>query len=254
MLVLLAMASAQTVRDRKAEILEVTHGAVHDLISDMLTRDDATLDEWAGNPGKIGKKAQSMCTGGEQGTLKILPAAIKEFRADESRPGGAGEVIWLAARLQEYQPTSKDDLRRMLLAIKASDRRDQLEKQPSAEKMAPTPPDQLYYNGIPAPRGIEDGPVDSALNHLNDPAPDQVEVSREDLICHFIPSPGTPEPTTAAGVVYEVIVGKDGKTKKTKLVTGAGLEYAVRQMRYRPFYVMGEAVEVKSMVTLKMWR
>ena len=94
------------------------------------------------------------------------------------------------------------------------------------------------------------------MKSIERPAPAQVEVSREDFVCHFVPSLGAAEPTTAAGPTYEVVVGKDGKTKSATPYKIQGeipsWQMAARRVRYRPFYFLGEPVEAKGFVTFKL--
>jgi protein TonB len=56
-------------------------------------------------------------------------------------------------------------------------------------------------------------------------------------------------------VVLEAIIGKDGTTQHLQLVSGhpmlvpAAVE-AVRQWRYRPYILNGEAIEVETQITV----
>src|SRR3954463_14932914 len=91
-LLLLVTASAQTstsqstvTPDRKAEILAKTHGPVHDLVAELFTKDDATLDDWAKEPKKMGKITElATCNQGEFNNLASLPRLVKKYGTEPS--------------------------------------------------------------------------------------------------------------------------------------------------------------------------
>jgi hypothetical protein len=214
------LAYAQSSADPKAFVLANTHGRIHDVMSEMFNRDNSTLEQWAADPGRI-PHADEMCTAGERTQLQILANNVRVLNTSPTEPN-ASTVLYIALRLEAYQPSTRAQLKKTLSAAFSA----------SGKNAA------------------------GALTALDSPAPAQVEVSREDLMCHFIPNPGSAEPISAAGPTYEIVVGKDGKTKSAapqKIQGEIGTwNMAVRAIRYRPFYFLGDSVEAKGLVTIKM--
>jgi hypothetical protein len=218
---------AQTAADSKAAVLANTHGRVHDLIADMFGRDNATLEHWESDPSRI-PHADEMCTTGERAALQALASNVRALNslpaaeADSQQKQYESEALRAAFRLETYQPATHDQLKKTLAAASAGNTSSQ----------------------------------DAELKNLDQPAPAQIEVSREDLLCHFVPIPGAAEPTRDAGPTYEVVISKDGKTKSAKpyKISGEVLTWqmAARRVRYRPFYFMGEPVEATGFVTFKI--
>jgi len=175
-------ACAQSASDSRTAVLANTHGRVHDLIADMFSRDSDTLEQWKSDPNHI-PHTDEMCTAGEQAGLKMLVANVRALNSSPSDPSALSGTLQAALRLETYQPATRDQLKKTLTAA------------------------------ISAANSPSEAEV---LKSLDQPTPDQVEVSREDLACHFIPSQNAPEVTTAAGPTFEVVIGKDGKTKSAK--------------------------------------
>jgi hypothetical protein len=218
-----AILFAQSGTDAKTIVLANTHGRVHDLIADMFDRDNSTLERWASDPARV-PHADEMCTAGERGGLQALATNIRALNLSLPDASALSGALKAALRLETYQPSTRDQLKKTLTAVISAG-------------------------------NIQGG--EEALKTLDQPAPAQVEVSREDFACHFIPALGSAEPSTnALGPTYEIVVGKDGKTKSATpyKIQGeiAGWQMAARRVRYRPFYFLGEPVEAKGLVTFKL--
>jgi hypothetical protein len=217
-----AILFAQSGTDAKTIVLANTHGRVHDLIADMFDRDNSTLERWASDPARV-PHADEMCTAGERGGLQALATNIRALYLSLPDASALSGALKAALRLETYQPSTRDQLKKTLTAaISASNSQ-------SGEE---------------------------ALKSLDQPTPAQVDVSREDLLCHYVPIPGSAEPTRDAGPTYEVVVRKNGNTKSATpyKIQGeiAGWQMAARRVRYRPFYFLGEPVEAKGLVTFKL--
>src|SRR6185369_8306560 len=140
-----AILFAQSATDPKATVLANTHGRVHDLIADMFTRDNTTLQNWASDASRV-PHADEMCTAGERAGLQTLATSVRTLNSSPSDPNALSGALQAALRLESYQPATRDQLKKTLAA---------------AISAANT-------------RGGEE-----ALKSLDQPAPAQVEVSRE---------------------------------------------------------------------------
>jgi hypothetical protein len=233
-LLLLVTASAQTstsqstvTPDRKAEILAKTHGPVHDLVAELFTKDDATLDDWAKYPKKIGKLVEGAeCNPGETQTLSALAQSVKQYRAAPSQQRES-DILQAAFMVAVFNPGKREELADTLEAAIATAQ--------ASGSAGGRPPSDLAQ----------------MRKDLDRPNPPQIEVPKEVLACHWIPTSMTPAPKLSAGPAYEVIVGPDGSVKSAKVITGGelpGWAASVKTMHFRPFYLRGEAIPVKSIV------
>jgi protein TonB len=112
--------------------------------------------------------------------------------------------------------------------------------------------------------GTIGGVVGGVLNSIGPPklaAPDRVRVSSgvtQGLLLHKV-TPQYPAAARTAGVqgtvVLAAVIGKDGKVQDVRVVSGPAVLTraavdAVRQWRYKPYYLNGQAVEVDTTINV----
>ncbi|HLY91660.1 MAG TPA: energy transducer TonB [Candidatus Angelobacter sp.] len=131
---------------------------------------------------------------------------------------------------------------------------------PTTEK-----PEEVRLNGYVGPRNLPDDLVRRGSEDGSDVKPEIKRVRSQLTEAQLINrvDPVYPRPAVLAGIQGQVklhaIIARNGRIESLELISGhpmlvqAALE-AVRQWRYRPYYLNGEAVEVETFITVNFTR